>query len=44
MAMNRVQFRPGLSMAELLDRYGNDDKRDGSDVLALAQGISMPAM
>ena len=26
MAMNRVQFQPGLSMAEFLDRYGSEDK------------------
>ena len=26
MTMNRVQFQPGLSMAEFLDRYGSDDK------------------
>ena len=24
MAMNRVQFQPGLSMAEFMDRYGSD--------------------
>jgi len=24
--MNRVQFQSGLSMAELMDRYGSDDK------------------
>ena len=26
MAMNRVQFQPGLSMAEFLERYGSEDK------------------
>jgi ribosomal protein L37AE/L43A len=26
MAMNRVQFQPGLSMAEFLNRYGSEDK------------------
>ena len=26
MTMNRVQFQPGLSMAEFMDRYGSDDK------------------
>lgn len=26
MTMNRVQFQPGLSMAEFLDRYGSEDK------------------
>ena len=26
MAMNRVQFQPGLSMAEFLDRFGSEDK------------------
>ena len=24
--MNRVQFQPGLSMADFIDRYGSDDK------------------
>jgi len=26
MTMNRVQFQPGLSMAEFMDRYGRDDQ------------------
>ena len=26
MAMNRVQFQPGLSMTEFLDRYGSEDQ------------------
>jgi ribosomal protein L37AE/L43A len=26
MAMNQVQFQPGLSMAEFMDRYGSDDR------------------
>jgi ribosomal protein L37AE/L43A len=26
MTMNHVQFQPGLSMAEFMDRYGSDDK------------------
>ena len=26
MAMNRVRFQPGLSMAEFMDRYGSDDR------------------
>ena len=26
MKMNRVQFQPGLSMAEFMDRYGSDEK------------------
>ncbi|MBC7481807.1 MAG: transposase [Rhizobacter sp.] len=26
MTMNRVQFQPGRSMAEFMDRYGSDDK------------------
>lgn len=26
MAMNRVQFQPGLSMAEFMDRFGTEDK------------------
>lgn len=26
MTMNRVQFQPGLSMAEFMDQYGSDDR------------------
>jgi len=26
MKMNRVQFQPGLSMAEFIDQYGSDEK------------------
>ena len=26
MTMNRMQFQPGLSMAEFLERYGSQDK------------------
>ena len=26
MAMNRVQFQPGLSMTEFMDLYGSDEK------------------
>ena len=26
MAMNAVQFQPGLPMMECVDRYGSDDK------------------
>ena len=26
MAMNRVQFQPGLSMSEFFERYGTKDK------------------
>lgn len=26
MAMNRVQFQPGLSMTKFLDRYGTEDQ------------------
>ena len=25
MTMNRLQFQPGVSMAEFMDRYGSDD-------------------
>jgi ribosomal protein L37AE/L43A len=44
MAMNRVQFQPGLSMAEFLNRYGSEDKCEAA--LAAArwpQGFVCPA-
>ena len=44
MAMNHVQFQPGLSMAEFLNRYGSEDKCEAA--LAAArwpQGFVCPA-
>jgi ribosomal protein L37AE/L43A len=34
MAMNRVQFQPGLSMSEFMDRYGSDDKCEAAMITA----------
>ena len=34
MAMNRVQFQRGLSMAEFVDRYGSEDKCEAALVAA----------
>lgn len=34
MAMNRVQFQPGLSMAEFLDRYGSQDQCEAALVVS----------
>ena len=37
MAMNRVQFQPGLSMTEFMDLYGSDEKCEaGAGRIALA--------
>ena len=44
MTMNRVQFQPGLSMAEFMDRYGSDDKCEAALIdVALAAGFACPA-
>ena len=44
MAMNRVQFQAGLSMAEFLDRYGSEDKCEAALVAARwPQGFACPA-
>ena len=44
MAMNRVQFQPGLSMTEFLDRYGNEGKCEAALVAARwPQGFACPA-
>lgn len=43
MAMNRVQFQPGLSMTEFLDRYGTEDKCEAALVAARwPQGFACP--
>ena len=38
MAMNRVQFQPGLSMAEFLKRYGNDEQCEAALVASRWSG------
>ena len=44
MAMNRVQFQPGLSMAEFLERYGSEDKCEAALVAARwPKGFACPA-
>jgi ribosomal protein L37AE/L43A len=44
MPMNRVQFQPGLSMAEFLDRYGNEAKCEAALVAARwPDGFGCPA-
>ena len=44
MAMNRVQFQRGLSMAEFLDRYGSEDKCEAALVAARwPKGFACPA-
>jgi ribosomal protein L37AE/L43A len=44
MPMNRVQFQPGLSMTEFLDRYGSEDKCEAALVAARwPQGFACPA-
>jgi ribosomal protein L37AE/L43A len=44
MKMNRVQFQPGLSMAEFMDRYGSDDKCEAALIASRwPKGFSCPA-
>jgi len=44
MAMNRVQFQPGLSMAEFLDRYGSDGKCEAALIASRwPDGFACPA-
>ena len=44
MTMNRVQFQPGLSMAEFMDRYGSDDKCEAALIDSRwAAGFACPA-
>ena len=43
MTMNRVQFQPGLSMAEFFDRYGSDDKCEAALVCSRwPEGFACP--
>jgi len=44
MAMNRVQFQPGLSMTQFLDRYGSEDQCEAALIAARwPQGFACPA-
>jgi len=44
MKMNRVQFQRGLSMAEFMERYGNDDKCEAALVASRwPSGFACPA-
>ena len=44
MAMNPVQFQPGLSMAEFLDRYGSEDQCEAALIAARwPEGFACPA-
>ena len=44
MKMNRVQFQPGLSMAEFMDRYGSDDKCEAALIASRwPEGFACPA-
>jgi len=44
MTMNRVQFQPGLSMAEFMDRYGSDDKCEAALIASRwPSGFACPA-
>jgi ribosomal protein L37AE/L43A len=43
MTMNRVQFQPGLSMAEFMDRYGSDAKCEAALIASRwPQGFACP--
>ena len=42
--MNRVQFQPGLSMAEFMDRFGSDDKCEAALIVSRwPSGFAGPA-
>ena len=44
MTMNRVQFQPGLSMAEFMNRYGSDDKCEAALIASRwPSGFACPA-
>jgi ribosomal protein L37AE/L43A len=44
MAMNRVQFQPGLSMAQFLNRYGSEDQCEAALIASRwPQGFVCPA-
>ena len=38
MAINRIQFQPGLSMMEFFDRYGQPEQCEAA--LAASSGVS----
>ncbi len=44
MGINLVQFQPGLSLSEFMDRYGTEAVLPGVVSVALAEGISLPAV
>lgn len=44
MAMNRVLFQPGLSMAGFMEQYGSEDKCEVVDRLALAWRLCLPGV
>ncbi len=45
MAMNRVQFQRGLSMAEFFERYGSEDKCEAALVAARwPAGLCLPGL
>jgi transposase-like protein len=44
MAMNRVQFQPGLSMAEFMEKYGSDDQCEAALIESRwPQGFACPS-
>ena len=44
MAMNRVQFQPGLSMTQFLERYGSDDRCEAALIASRwPEGFACPA-
>ena len=44
MAMNRVQFQPGLSMTQFLERYGSDDQCEAALIASRwPEGFACPA-
>ena len=44
MAMNRVQFQPGLSMTQFLERYGSDDRCEAALIASRwPKGFACPA-
>jgi hypothetical protein len=45
MAMNSIQFQPGMSLSELFEQYGTERQcEQAPGAGALARGLSMPAL
>jgi hypothetical protein len=44
MPMNRIQFQPGLSMPEFLNRYGTEPSCEAGGAGTLAGGVSVSAL